>query len=633
MSKITKLLVMLLALVMVVSLIAGCQPATQIQQGNNNNQNENNNNNNNEQNNNNNNNNETPTTLPEGVDEYNDARMIWNDIFPLEDPVTFKMAVRGEKDYQTLMEKCEWYKYLCEKTNVYIECVVLGSDYASKLNTLVTTGSAPDVVLGPITLSSAQVVDLAERGVLIELEDYITDPEVMPNYQRMIKALPEMLAKMYCPDGHIYSVAGRANTAASAWESPLQCNIDWLKQVPGYEDGKTFPKDVEAFTDVLRYFRDHDMNGNGDPTDEIPFLFVSSSTSPTDAAANLQGLMNLWGIGTKDGSNEYYVHIEDDDTVTIGPTTQNYRDCIETVALWYEEGLLWENFFAKMSNADCGKYVSSSTPLWGFWNGAAWYNNGPYQDNGDMWWCDSIELVIPFDTGYDVHYFVNPAYTGNLNNFTVFNTCEEPEILMAWYDIFMSLESTNNVYRGMPNEWERWDDAELYREYYEANPTWYIDDDGMIQYPHLEDAENYIELGEYDKVLSDKKSENHPTWSNIFNQNAVFKAITDAELLGGGWGIHEYSEEIVLGKFMEEHPEYFDHKIWPRPYSTADEAEVLTEYWPQVFRVIQDYEAMFIRGEMDITDEADWEEYQEELKDAGSEELIEALQSMWDRNK
>ena len=104
MSKITKLLVMLLALVMVVSLVAGCKPATQIQQGNNNNNQQNNNN---EQN----NTTQTPTTLPEAVDEFDgDQRIIWNDIFPLEQPITFMMAVRGEKDYQTLMEKCEWYK-------------------------------------------------------------------------------------------------------------------------------------------------------------------------------------------------------------------------------------------------------------------------------------------------------------------------------------------------------------------------------------------------------------------------------------------------------------------------------------------------------------------------------------------
>ena len=629
MSKITKLLVMLLALVMVVSLVAGCKPATQIQQGNNNNNEQNNNNN--EQN----NTTQTPTTLPEAEDEFKDARIIWNDIFPLEQPMTFTMAARGEKDYQTLVEKCEWYKYLCEKTNVYLEVITLGTDYAAKLNTLVTTGEAPDVVLGPITISSAQVVDLASRGQLVAIEDYITDPEVMPNYQRILKAIPEMINKMYCPDGHIYSVAGRGNSIGSAWESPLSVNIDWLKQVPGYEDGKTFPKTVEEFTDVLRYFKANDMNGNGDPNDEIPFLFFSSSTAPGDAQATLQGLMNLWGLGTKDGSNEYYVHIPCDDEggeVTIAPTTQNYRDCLKWVNVWYEEGLLWENFFAKMSSKDLSAVSGNATASWGFFNGAAWWNNGPHYDNPSQPWGDAQTLVEPFDTGYHVHYFINPAVTGNLNNFTIFNTCENPEILLAWYDIFMSLEGTLNVYKGLSNEYLRYDDADLYKEYYEANPSWYIDETGMPQWPNLT-QEDFVELNVYNAELSDKKAADHPTWSNIFNSNAVFKGVTDSEFLVGAWPDHEHSEARVLGQWIEDHPEYFNYNIWPRPYSTADEAEVLTEYWPQVFRVIQDYEAMFIRGEKDINDDAVWNEFQNELKSAGSEELIEVLAQMWDRVK
>ena len=159
MSKISKLLVMLLALVMVVSLFAGCKPAEQT----------------------------TPTTnAPASTGTNNQttaSTTIENDMFPLEEPITFKMAVRGEKEFQAMMEKCEWYKYLCEKTNVFIECVVLGSDYVGRLNTLIATGSAPDVVLGPITLSSPQVIDLAAQDKLIPLDDYVTDASIVPNYQ------------------------------------------------------------------------------------------------------------------------------------------------------------------------------------------------------------------------------------------------------------------------------------------------------------------------------------------------------------------------------------------------------------------------------------------------------------------
>ena len=174
MKKLSKLLVLLLSLVMIVSLFAGCKPAD---------------------------------TDPSDDDGSNPSQNAPSVVFPLEQPVTFKMGVRGEKDYQELMEKCEWYKYLCEKTNVFIECVVLGSDAVGKLNTLITNGTPPDVVLGPITLSSSDVVDLGSQGRLLSLNKYLEDKTLMPNYQRLLEAVPEALKKMTAPDGNIWSLA------------------------------------------------------------------------------------------------------------------------------------------------------------------------------------------------------------------------------------------------------------------------------------------------------------------------------------------------------------------------------------------------------------------------------------------
>ena len=597
MRKISKLLVMLLALVMVVSLFAGCgEPA-----------------------------NNDPSKKPNNNVGSNGAANTKVE-FPLEEPITFKMGVRGEKDYQALMEKCEWYKYLCETTNVFIECVVLGSNPGSKLYNLIAAGATPDVVLGPVTLSSNEVINLSDLGEIIPLDEYVADASLMPNYQRLLEAVPEALTKMTAPDGHIWSLAGIAQTPGTAWESPLTVNIDWLKQVPGYEDGETFPKTVQEFTEVLRYFKNHDMNGNGDPTDEIPFLFVASSQSPADNAATLQGLMNLWGIGTKDSVNDYYVHIGDDDVVTIAPTTENYRDCLRWVQQWYKEGLLWENFFLNVSAAEFSNVNGNTVAKWGFFNGAAWHNNGPLP-NRNQPWRDAQILVDPFDTGYGVHYYINPAQYGNLNNFTIFSSCEHPEILLAWYDQFLSLEGTLAVTRGMSNEWERYDDAEDYRAYYEAYPTWYKDENGKYVYPHLE--LDYKDMKEWDADLNDKFLEDHPTWSSIFNLNAVFKGVTPDEYTNGEWPDYEYSETRVLGKWIEDHPEYFDYNVWPRPYATVEEADELTLLWPSVNRTIGDWEVKFIKGMKDL--DADWEEYQNALKDAGSEQMIEILQAMWDR--
>ena len=125
--------------------------------------------------------------------------------------------------------------------------------------------------------------------------------------------------------------------------------------------------------------------------------------------------------------------------------------------------------------------------------------------------------------------------------------------------------------------------------------------------------------------------ENHPNWSSIFNSNAVFKGTTPEEYSTGQYPGHKDSETIMLGKWIEEHPEYFDYNIWPRPYSTEEEAEELATYWPSVYRVIQDWEVQFIKGEKSLDD--DWDDFQQELLDAGSQELIDTLAAMWERVK
>ena len=609
MSKITKLLVLLLALVMVVSLFAGCTPVEEQPKETT----------------------TTPTTTTQGTEGGNEQTStdatIENGMFPLAKPITFRVGIRGHKDYQLLIQRCEWYQYLCEKTNVFIECVILGDDYMTTLETLINTNYPPDVVLGPDTLSSSQIMNLAEQGKLQPLEELMTDPEIMPNYQRALQAVPEALKKATTPDGHIWSFVGISEAPSTAWDSPLSVNIAWLKQVPGYEDGKTFPKTVEEFTEVLRYFKKNDMNGNGNANDEIPFLMVSSSDAG-DAQGTLQGLMNLWGLSTTDSANEYYISIQDDGACALAPQTQNYRDCLKWVNIWWQEGLIWEKFFDDVSAEEFAAVSGAETASWGFFNGAAWYNNGA-EDNGKLAWRDDQTLVVPFNTGYDVRYFMNPAVYGNLNGLTVFKNCKSANVLMAWLDQFFALTGTQSAYEGMANEWERWDDSADYKAYYEKNPTWSVDKDGNIQNPAYENA-SWVDLNTFDSALANKKATNHPVWADIFDLHEMFLCITPDEHLNGQWKVSENSEEAMLGQFMQEHPEMFDHKMWLRPYTTENDAGELNFLWSDIKEIITKYETGFIKGQIKL-DDANWNAFQQELEYAGVKDLVMLLQSMWDR--
>ncbi|MBO5892325.1 MAG: hypothetical protein J6Q30_06385 [Oscillospiraceae bacterium] len=614
MSKITKLLAMLLALVLVVSLFAGCTPEdgptkeTQAPtQGTEN---------------------KNPTNGNDSDNDQVSAEVpVENDMFPLAKPVTFRIAIRGQKEYQSLIERCEWYKYLVEKTNVRLQCIVLGDDYMENLNILISANVTPDAILGPDTLSSAQVVDFADQGKLHSLEQWITDPKIMPNYQKALEAVPGALSKMTNADGHIWSLSGLSEAEGTAWDSPLTVNIEWLKQVPGYEDGKTFPQTVEEFTNVLRYFKTHDMNGNGDVNDEIPLLMVSSSDAG-DAKATLQGLMNLWGLSTTDSSGEYYVHVNDEGVCALAPQTQNYRDCLTWINTWWKEGLIWNKFFDNVSAEELAAVAGAETASWGFFNGETWFNNGS-EDNGNLAWRDAQTLVVPFNTGYETRYFLNPSLQGNLNALTIFKTCKNPHILLAWMDQFFTLAGTRSAESGMPNEWTLWNDSDDYKDYYTQNPTWYIDSDGSLKYPSAENT-SWVDLNTYDATLATKQSTNHPTWNAIFNLNDVFKCITPEAYMNGQWESNQNSEAYVLGKFMEENASLFDHNAWPRACVSEAEQGDLDFLWADIKLICARYEKAFITGELRLNN-SNWNTFQKELEYAGINDLVAQLQIIWDR--
>ena len=602
MRKFTRLLVFLLALVMVGSLFAGCR----------------------------NNQTDDPTTPSQDVSGNLNADgkpSINNDIFPLEKPVTFRIAIRGQKEYQSLIERCEWYTYLCEKTNVSIKCITLGDEYEETLATLLATNSSPDVILGPDTVSYAKILDYAAEGLLYSLEDWVNDPEIMPNYQKALAAVPGALSKMTDANGHIWSLSSLSESAGTAWESPLTVNMDWLKQVPGYADGKTFPKTLAEFTEVLRYFKAHDMNGNGDANDEIPFLLVSSSDAG-DGQGTLQGLMNLWGLDTTDTSDRYYVHVQDDGVCALAPQTQNYRDCLETISTWWQEGLIWNKFFDGVSEEEFAEIAGAETASWGFYNGETWFNNGS-EDNGNLAWRDAQTLVVPFDTGYETRYSLSPSLKGNLNTFTVFKVCKKPEILMAWLDQFFSLTGARSAEFGMPNEWMGWTDSADYKEYYDKNPAWSILSDGSVKSPCSEDP-NWVSMSVFDEKMAVKKSVNHPIWNDIFNLSSAFDCATPEMYLNGQWDSPKNSEAYVLGTFMGENPTLFDHYIWPNTCTSEAERSELDFLWASIKPICAKYEKAFITGELRLND-ANWNSFQKELELAGIADLVANLQFLWDR--
>ena len=597
MKHISKLLVLVLALVMVLSLFAGCNPVDPT---------------------------DAPTdpkteTQNPGTNET-DPPATQDGIFPLAEKKTFKIYVRTANDIDSILAVDGWYKEVVERTNVEIEFISLGSDSAtaaSTLNAAFISGDYGHGYIGNI-LSADQVVEAGTGGYLLPLNDLVTE-EVMPNYTAALAELgPDTLSSYATTDGNVYTLA-RINQSSkmSSVESPLMINMHWLKAA-----GLTDVDTIEKFETYLKYVKEADANGNGDANDEIPFMVVS--TSALDAQNHIYGIMNWWGNGTKDGANEFALVIKNGE-VQLAPETAGYRAGITKIAEWYKEGYLWDQFFTGKTADMKSLLMDSEIPVVGAYVSSAWepYDSEKFGDENpndgvyDNSYYQSIACPVP--EGYTPTYFVNPGLAGYRDCYAITNKCteEEAKILLAWMDVaFLSIEgsmgSTGSYWK--QNEqpgFENWINTGAKAE------------DGTLSLVKLT-TEEYETVN---KPIEDK----YPQGFYLYAVCGTFTYCYPPSYYQSGMG-QAPMRFREMEKIADHYEQYWNNEIWYRPYKTTEQATDLAFLWPDIKAVMTEWETKFLSGELEIND-TNWNAYMKALYKADSRELVEILQEVYDATK
>ncbi len=583
MKHISKLLVLVLALVMVLSVFAGCTPADPT----------------------------NPQTDPQTDTQPNNKETNPpedDSIFPLAEKKTYNIGVIGNPDWDTMKEKNLWYQELVKRTNVEINFVGLGAtsaDAGSNLSAQFNADTHPHAYIGNV-LTSAQVVEAAAGGFLLPLEDYLTE-EVMPGYVgRGIAEVPGVPQAATTTDGHIYTLPRINIDGYGNVETVLAVNTEWVKAA-GLDDVST----LEKFEQYLKYVKENDMNGNGDPNDEIPFL--TAGTTAIEQGA-IQGIMAWWGLPTKDSDNDYYTVITNGE-VELAPQTDAYRAALIKINEWYEAGYLWSELYTGDKNGIKTAISGVEVPIVGAMNTSAraidlkLYGDG----NGDTTNDGVMKRVNPPAVeGYTARLFINPAQNGYKDCYAITNKCtaEDAQIILAWMDMAMftlegsinsgdGYEDGENVMAGLPDAWD-WDDTtEL----------------GFVRYA--------LSVEDYNKQM-DMES----TMASVTGSFCYCYVPSDYDKTEGGWRnlSAQYKEIKDLGT------EYNNTEIWPRPYMTEDQADEVSFLWPDVKAVITEYETKFVKGELEIND-ANWQAYMKALYKADIDTLVDILQEAYDASQ
>lgn len=206
------------------------------------------------------------------------------------------------------------------------------------------------------------------------------DKGAAPELKKLLAANPEAKKQSVLDDGTLYMFPMfRLRVDAPDWFKVYgpQIRKDWLAKT-----GMKAPTTLDELRGVLVYFKNNDMNGNGDPNDEIPFA--------SQKAEGLRYLSGAFGL-----SHQFYVK---GGRVSYGPVEPAYRDFLATLAAWYKEGLIDREYAVTDGKSMDAKVTGSKV---GFYFGLMSGQMGRY-----------LNLAVKNDPNFDLQalpWIIGPA--------------------------------------------------------------------------------------------------------------------------------------------------------------------------------------------------------------------------------
>lgn len=371
--------------------------------------------------------------------------------------------------------------------------------------------------------------------------------------------LPGVREEITAPDGHIYSIPYVTDDTTVGYAPYI--NGRWLENV-----GMSMPTTTEEFEAVLKAFKEQDANGNGDASDEIPF-----STDPNNK--HIEAMTGWFGLPM----NKYGIGIQNGEVVYAG-TSKTYREFLSWFNKLYEQGLVDLEIFTQDSSTWEGK---GNRDLYGV---SIAYGSNEFS---------GIEQKSE-KSEFDILPVLNTANGGtwlrDTNGFSVYRTqavitdnAKNPEIIARWFDNAFQLENGIGCNRG---------------------PV------GTVVF---KEGDGYRAIDT--KTLPEEEQEKL-SWSNLWVQ-ALPKYVPSGF------------------KYIEDNPLYDEKKATEEAYEPYLTKEIVPSFWIPLDKIdrysdiataINDYfnqqQAMFISGQTDIDDDAQWKSYVDGLYALGLEDWL-----------
>ena len=212
----------------------------------------------------------------------------------------------------------------------------------------------------------------------------------MPNYSAWLEANPDIRASLTASDGHIYYMP--TINVPYNYQPVVMYNMKWLADA-----GLEVPTTLDELTEVLRYFKSHDMNGNGE-ADEIPLSIMDDFLPYMFAPA--------FGLTFLDGQVEQGsgFMVNDEGEVVYAQATDEYRQYLEYLHGLYEEGLLEVEYTTLTRDQIIERFAQDRTGVtcdWSYQSSMTYSPQLPYYDGTEA---TGVVLQPPLSGPHEGYY-------------------------------------------------------------------------------------------------------------------------------------------------------------------------------------------------------------------------------------
>ena len=316
------------------------------------------------------------------------------------------------------------------------------ANFYDKINAMVMAGDKlPDLIIFPG--GSKNYVNWAAEGAILELSKFYADENLSANIRKAGEGAGyDIASRMKDGDGLIYGLPRlEQGLGMESWQR-FWVYKPWLDAM-----GREVPTTIDEFLEACRYVATHDMNGNGDTTDEYVIMGNGFNSTSNGFGDWFEPLMSAF-IYAWDPN----FAVVENGNVSFAYTTDAWKEGIKYIKKnFFDEKLIGTEIFTN-SVDDCRAHLYADGPTCFAFSGWTWEGGKPEIEAGYV----ATTLKGPQGQGGKSQYMpIFPSAGGVISA-----TCENPEAAFLVADLmcgeYLSLVTR---YGEEGKHWAYWDQA------------------------------------------------------------------------------------------------------------------------------------------------------------------------------